>query len=691
MKTITKLCGGILAVALTTSGTTFTLAQQSDDELYALSIEELMQIPIESASKKEETLFKAPLASHTITAKEIANAGVNSIPEALRLAPGMIVRQQTNGVYDVQIRGLDNLIRGNAIANTNRTTLVMINNRPVFNHNLGGTFWESLPIGVSDIDRIEIVRGPAASLFGPNAVTGVINIITKQADKENIQASVHAEIGDQNNNNISTYLSKRVSDKFSLFVSGNYKTGDRFTQEFVLSSDGSTGSISELPEETRATLNGNRSIERKGINAGLSFNPSKDLSMDLSFGHQDNDALKNFLQNNGLGLGWTQSNSNYINLNTRYRGFTMRNSYWKGKENTSVNAAPGNYDFNILESVAEYEIKIGDLGTVIPGLGYTRAVYSDADYSSLEPKLLQGSPEIETRSASVRTDWNLSDQWRLIAAMRFDSFTSHDDIYMAYQLASTYEFGENHFLRASISRSNNGSFIGNNFANSNSTSILQGNTNLKLLTVRSIELGYRVQISPKIQLDVDLFRQKAKNPNTLRLISFSPLGQPIIAVSSSEIEAVQTGITLSANIVANNKFQIKPFVTYQNTDVENVPSSSLGDFDPGLRNISGRHEQTPDIVGGWYLSYNALSKLNISLTGYFHSSQTFYNYSLTPEFEAEYNGKFLVNMNISYNVRPWATVFVNVDNIFEDDTREFINTERIGRYMGTGIRVNFNN
>ncbi len=85
---------------------------QDADSLMNLSLEELMNIPIQSASKKKETLFDAPLSSYTISAAEIERSGANSIPEALRLAPGVIVREQTNGVYDVSIRGLDNLTRG---------------------------------------------------------------------------------------------------------------------------------------------------------------------------------------------------------------------------------------------------------------------------------------------------------------------------------------------------------------------------------------------------------------------------------------------------------------------------------------------------------------------------------------------------------------------------------------------------
>lgn len=688
MKTKTKMCALVLALTGVVSVPITSKAQEKD--IYDLSIEELMQIPIKSASKKEETLFKAPLASFTITAKEIAQAGVNNIPEALRLAPGMIVRQQTNGVYDVQIRGLDNLIRGNSVAHTNRTTLVMINNRPVFNHNLGGTFWESLPIGLADIKRIEIVRGPAASLFGPNAVTGVINLITRQADSEELQTNLHAEMGSQNSSIISTHLSKSLGDKWGVFVSGNYQSADRFTDEYLTSEGGAPGNLDELPEEVKATLNGDRSLERKSINAGVVFNPNDDVRLDLSFGHQNNDVLKNFLQSNGLSMGWASANSNYVNLDSKYKGLKIRSSYWSGKENVSVNAAPGKYDYEIFETTAEYEIKVGEIGTVIPGLSYTRAHYSDEDYMAAEPTLLQGAPSIDTRSASVRTDWNLSSNWRLIAALRFDSFTTHDDPYLAYQLASTYSIGNNNLIRASISRSNNGSFIGNNFVNSNGSSLLIGQENIDLLSVTSIEVGYRSQLSAKFQLDLDLFRQQAQNPNSFGISGFSQLGQPLIQVVPTDIEAIQTGVTLSLNIVPSEKIQIKPFITYQKTEAENVPSSTLGQFDPTFRLIDSEHKQTPNIVGGWYVNYHPLPKFNVNISGYFHSEQTIYSYSRLTNTDLIYDGKFLMNANVSYTIRPWATIFLNVDNIFEDDSREYLDTERIGRYIGTGIKVNFN-
>ena len=185
-----KIYSALVKVSLSillVSVTQISFAQQdtvSTDDLLMMSFADLMDVQIESASKKKESLFDAPLSTTVLTAMGIENSGATSIPELLRLVPGLIVREKTNGNYDVHIRGNDNIQSG-VVNSTNTKTLVMIDNRIVYNYFQGGTFWETLPISVDDIEKIELIRGPASALFGPNAVTGVINIITKKAEGNN--------------------------------------------------------------------------------------------------------------------------------------------------------------------------------------------------------------------------------------------------------------------------------------------------------------------------------------------------------------------------------------------------------------------------------------------------------------------------------------------------------------------------
>jgi len=156
MKRISYLFIVLLALSSQVNG------QDADQDLFDLSLEELMNIEIVSASKKAESSFKSPLSSTVLTKDEIIASGATSIEEALRLVPGMLIREESNGNYDVHIRGNDNLPPGNfAFYSENSMSLVMIEGRPVYNYANGGTFWEALPISIVDVKRIEVVPGPS--------------------------------------------------------------------------------------------------------------------------------------------------------------------------------------------------------------------------------------------------------------------------------------------------------------------------------------------------------------------------------------------------------------------------------------------------------------------------------------------------------------------------------------------------
>src|SRR6187401_1527459 len=279
MKTVFNFL--ILFCLLFSSAAVAQEAKTEEVDLYKLSLEELLNIPINSASKKDETLFDAPLSSFTITRADIDKSGATSIMEALRLAPGVIVREQTNGVYDIHIRGLDNVLRTSAAyTKSNLATLVMIDNRPVFNNNLGGTFWEALPIDLNDVERIEIVRGPSAPLFGPNAVTGVINIITKRASaKTYVNANV--QYGTPSTTIANAAFGKKLNDKFNFVISGNYQDRERFDDKYYnpltgefQNSDFITNASQLFPDESLAT-------NRRGINGFFNYKPSEKTSFDV--------------------------------------------------------------------------------------------------------------------------------------------------------------------------------------------------------------------------------------------------------------------------------------------------------------------------------------------------------------------------------------------------------------------------
>src|SRR5688572_24928634 len=217
-----------LLAALITFSQSIAYSQQDTTSTYeGLSLKDLLDIRIVSASKKSESLFDAPLSASVVTKQQIQKAGCNSIMEALRLVPGMIVREQSNGNYDIHLRGMDNLPQNAPFDMTsNTTTLVMIDSRPIYSYLRGGTFWETLPIDLNDVEKIEVVRGPAAALYGPNAVNGVINIITRKTSKDGLHLVANSQRGSFNTMINNASIGYR-SGNWSVIASGNYQGRER--------------------------------------------------------------------------------------------------------------------------------------------------------------------------------------------------------------------------------------------------------------------------------------------------------------------------------------------------------------------------------------------------------------------------------------------------------------------------------
>lgn len=142
-----------------------------------MSLEELMDLTVTSMSKRAQNLQETAAAVSVITNEDIRRSGATSIPEALRLVPGLMVGQNNAGIWSVSSRG-----RGFNPIFENKL-LVLIDGHSVYSPVYSGVFWETIDVIMEDIDRIEVIRGPGTSAWGANAVNGIVNIITKSAAK----------------------------------------------------------------------------------------------------------------------------------------------------------------------------------------------------------------------------------------------------------------------------------------------------------------------------------------------------------------------------------------------------------------------------------------------------------------------------------------------------------------------------
>src|SRR6266436_5513459 len=142
-------------------------------DLADLSIEELGNIQITSVSRHAERLSDAPAAIFVITREDIRRSGATRLPEALRLAPNLEVARINASSYAISARGFNQ-----SIANK---LLVLIDGRTVYTPLFSGVFWDAQDVMLEDVQRIEVISGPGAALWGANAVNGVINVITRRS------------------------------------------------------------------------------------------------------------------------------------------------------------------------------------------------------------------------------------------------------------------------------------------------------------------------------------------------------------------------------------------------------------------------------------------------------------------------------------------------------------------------------
>ena len=142
-------------------------------DLTSTSIEDLMNMEVTSASKKEQKLSQVAAAIFVITQEDIRRSGATNIPDVLRIAPGVQVAQLDANIWVITIRGFSDRFADKV--------LVLIDGRTVYTPTTSGVYWDQQDVPLDDIERIEVIRGPGGTIWGANAVNGVINITTKSA------------------------------------------------------------------------------------------------------------------------------------------------------------------------------------------------------------------------------------------------------------------------------------------------------------------------------------------------------------------------------------------------------------------------------------------------------------------------------------------------------------------------------
>ena len=713
-------------------------------DYFNMSLDDLMNIEIVAVSKKAESSFDAPLSSSIVTKEEIINSGATTIEEVFRLVPGFIVREESNGNYDLHIRGNDNIPSGNfAFFSENSMSLVMVDGRKVFNNMNGGTFWETLPVGITDVERIEVIRGASTALYGPNAVNGVINIITKKSDDKIVSVDGNFQMGNAGTKIGDFAVSNSAANnKLKTRISANFEQRERFTEDYYNWSTGTYTPYTELIDYiTTGTTNPNDPTfsntelakDRYGVNAWLNYQASKKIDFSVSAGLQNSTAQTVFMEGSKTPLTTRETESFYFNTISNIHGLSIQLSGNFGTQDIYVGSGTtSKYDHQNIDAIVEYDYTVGNL-TLRPGVSYQHIVYDDSKYI---PEGREGSGYLNGESVLsnfayyLRGDYAASDKLRLIAALRMDHYNKPEENYFTYQLIGTYKPNEKNLFRASFSKANRGPVMVDFYTNYNEgsqtpgASFIQylGNDNMKLPTSNVVEIGYRGQLSKQFQVDIEGFYSVTKDfPTFEPTIIHKPIeeGYLHLAYNYQNIDATATqlGTTASLFYVPSSKFQFKAFATVQKTQLNDfqkkeVPMILMPDAshpeggifeNPVYETVDQTHKQTPSFFGGITANYHPIEKLNVFAGVNFYSKQTYehdYAYSqyhylmsqMNPDYTgsgtAEIKANATVNAKVSYKVYKNSSVFVNARNLFNSKESQFGFADQTSGLYLVGVNIN---
>ena len=184
-----------------------------DDGLLGMSLEELLSQQVSSVAKKTRAVADSPAAVTVITQDDIRRSSARTVPDLLRMVPGMEVSEVQSSATSVTARGFTSRFAANL--------LVMVDGAAIYSTSISGMFWDQALIPLQDIDRIEVIRGPGGTLWGSNSINGIVNIITKQGvDTQGLRAN--ASVGTFDSRGEIGY-GRQLSDTLSFRLYGDYR------------------------------------------------------------------------------------------------------------------------------------------------------------------------------------------------------------------------------------------------------------------------------------------------------------------------------------------------------------------------------------------------------------------------------------------------------------------------------------
>jgi len=557
-------------------------AQQQD--LTQLSLEDLMNTKVTSVSKKEQRMSQVAAAIFVISQEDIRRSGATNIPDLLRMVPGLEVAQIDASTWAISARGFNHQFSDKL--------LVLVDGRAVYTPLFAGVNWDTLDVPLEDIARIEVSRGPGATVWGSNAVNGVINIITKKASDTPGGLLTAGGGTHEQESGVAQYGGKiggstcyRVFTKYSNY--GHFPGLDGLAAD-----DG--WHLLHGGFRADGSLSGKDSLTVQGDTYTGSEGAS--IAHIQSIAPPDNENVDRLAELSGGNVlsRWTHVFSS--------RSDTALQFYFDryARSGPEVREARHTFDLDF-----QHHLVLGTRQDLIWGAGYRRS--SDQTEGTIDEAFLPPNQVFQLFSAFVQDEITLKPK-RLILTM--GTKLEHSDFSgLEIQPSARVAWTPNdrHTFWTAVSRASRNPSRLENGADINvavfpgpggmaAELTLFGNPHLKTENVVAYELGYRAQASSRLSLDLTAFfnryqHLRSTEPGT-PFLEIDPLPTHLVVplIFANQVHGTTEGIEVAASWKVTERWTLSPGYSLLEMHLHTDPTSLDTTTVPDTEGSNPRHQ-----------------------------------------------------------------------------------------------------
>ncbi len=627
---------------------------ETTDAYFDLDLEDLLSMEITSVSKKKQRLSEAAAAIFVITNEDIKRSGVTTIADALRLAPGIQVARIDSNKWAVSSRGFN--------AQFANKLLVLMDGRSVYTSSYSGVYWEDQDTILEDIDRIEVIRGPGATLWGANAVNGVINIITKSSSKT--QGSLYVVGGGD-------------EEKFFTHFRKGFAIGEDLSGRFYLK-------LNQRDSTYAPALDAEAGDEWQSLRGGFRIDTDTDNASSWTL---QGDVYKNDLNQIVKSLWLDPFDPDnappyqITNIDDAFvsRGYNLlgRWQYQAGDSNYTLQTY---FDHTYRsEEILKQEIDTFDIDfqhqyqgfdghDLVWGLGYRRIEdsYNNTYNVSIENT---DNLEIELVSAFIQDEIVLDDDLRLTLGSKFE-----ENEYTGTEIQPNVRISwlpkPGHTLWSSLSRA-----VRTPSAVERRGSLATGVNHVPLIELSvdgseafdsekltAFEIGYRLQPTEQTSVDIALFYNQYEDVGTFE-VADTVFGNPIRFEFDNKRDVLTNGIEVIFDWFPREDWKIQTAYTFVDVD-DDVDADSTDNISANL--IGG---STPEHHLTIRSAYDYSERLSLDVWLYYVDELDGSAYSVSSSTIEDYT-----SLNLKLNWRPEKHMELSLvgHNLNNDRHAEFV-------------------